>query len=126
MSYLIKALIILCAFVAQAALAQQAPSAFAYSEIILGEEAVESPRVIVVYSKASGVVEVRFQECEDCQFRTLPPEDSIKFVAGEEELPVEVAVEQYRNSPGTVFFDRSDLKVNRINYFGIRDGGGNK
>lgn len=126
MSYLIKSLILLCAFVAQVSMAQQAPSAFAYSEIVLKEQAVESPKIAVVYSEASGIIEIRFQECDECRFRTLSPGENIRFGAGQEELPVDVAAELYRNSPGTVFFDSSTLKVNRVQYFGIRNEDGKK
>lgn len=126
MSYLIKALILLCAFVAQVSMAQQVPSTFAYSEIVLKEQAVESPKVAVVYSEASGIVEIRFQECDECETRALPPAVNIRFSAGQEEVPVGVAAERYRNRAGTVFFDRSTLKVNRVQYFKIRNGGVDK
>lgn len=123
MSYLINVLILLSALVAQASWAQQTPSAFAYSEIILEEQAIESPKVVVVYSGASGVLEIRFQECDDCEYRALSPAEGITFSVGDESLLAEVAGEEYRNSPGTVFFDALSLQVNRVQYFQTRNGG---
>ncbi|WP_144780000.1 hypothetical protein [Marinobacter maritimus] len=123
MSYLIKVVILLSALVAQASWAQQTPSAFAYSEIILEERAVESPKVVVVYSKASGVLEIRFQECDDCEYRALSPADGITFSVGGKSLLAETASGTYRNSPGTVFIDASSSKVNRVHYFQTRSGG---
>lgn len=123
MSYLIKVLILLSALVAQASWAQQTPSAFAYSEIILEEQAIESPEIVVVYSEASGVLEIRFQECDDCEYRALSPADGITFSVGGKSLLTETANEQYRSSPGTVFVDASSSKVNRIQYFQTRNGG---
>jgi len=123
MSYLIKVLILLSALVVQVSFAQGAPTAFVYKEITIGEQAIESPRVVVVYSDASGVVEVRFQECDGCEFRTLFPAPDIRFSAGGESLPVEIVSEKYRNSPGTVFYDAATSKVNRIKYFQTRNGG---
>ena len=123
MSYLIKVLILLSALVVQVSFAQEAPTAFVYKEITIGEQAVESPKVVVVYSDASGVVEVRFQECDGSEFRTLFPAQDIRFSAGGESLPADVVSEKYRNSPGTVFYDASTSKVNRIKYFQTRNGG---
>ena len=123
MSYLIKVVILLSALVAQASWAQQTPSAFAYSEIILEERAVESPKVVVVYSEASGVIEIRFLECDDCEYRALSPAEGITFSVGGENLLAEAASARYRNSPATVFFDASSSKVNRIQYFQARSGG---
>ena len=57
MSYLIKVLILLSALAIQVSWAQTAPTAFIYKEITIGEQAIESPKVVVVYfqHKISGL-----------------------------------------------------------------------
>lgn len=124
MSYLIKVLALLSAFVAPVSWAQEASSAFEYGEIILVEDAIESSKIVVVYSEASGVVEVRFQECEECEYQTLFPAPVISFSVEGESLTAKTASESYRNSPGTVIFDVSTSKVNRVQYFQADNRGG--
>jgi len=123
MSYLIKVLILLSALIAQASWAQQAPSAFIHNEIILKEDAVESQKIVVAYSETSGVIEIRFKECEECEYRTLFPAPGISFSVGGKSLTAKAASESYRNSPGTVIFDASTLKVNRVQYFQADNSG---
>lgn len=117
MSYLIKVLALLSAFVAPVSWAQEASSAFEYGEIILVEDAIESSKIVVVYSEASGVVEIRFKECEECKYRALFPAQEISFNVEGRSLSAKTASERYRNSPGTVFFDVSTSNVNRVEYF---------
>ena len=123
MSYMTKALMLLIAFSVQASWAQQEPAAFLYNEIILVEDAVESEKIVVAYSEASGVVEIRFQECEKCEYQTLFPAPGILFSVGGKSLTAKAASESYRNSPGTVIFDAVTSKVNRIQYFQTRNEG---
>ena len=123
MSYLIKALILLSALIAQASWAQQAPSAFEYGEMVLVEDAIESSRIVVVYSEASGVVEIRLQECQECEYQTLFPAPEISFSVEGSSLTAKAASENYRNSPGTVIFDTSTSKVNRVQYFQVDNRG---
>lgn len=123
MSYLTKVLMLLAALFASASWAQQTRTPFLYNEIVLVEDAVESTEVVVAYSEASGVVEVRFKECDKCEYRTLFPAPSISFSVGGKSMTAKAASEHFRNSPGTVVFDASTSKVNRIQYFQARDGG---
>lgn len=123
MSYLINVLMLLAALSASASWAQQSDTTFLYNEIVLVEDAVESTEIVVAYSEASGVVEIRFKECEECEYQTLFPAPGISFSVGGRSITKKAASERYRNSPGTVVFDASTSKVNRIQYFQARDGG---
>lgn len=123
MKYLAKVIALACTFAMPMSWAQEAPSAFQYGKMTMIEKGVESPKVIVGYSDASGVVEIRFQECEGCEFKSLLPSDEISFGTNDELLPTKVAAQKYRGSPGTVIFDAETLRVNHIEYFQVQGGG---
>ena len=122
MNYLTKVLALAFLLIMPPAWAQGAQSVFNYGEMTMIEDAVESPNVIVVYSEASGVVEIRFQECEGCGFKSLLPSKGISFGAGNGAISAAVAAQNYYNSAGTVFFDTKTSTVNRIQYFQTHKG----
>ncbi|MCK0107278.1 hypothetical protein [Marinobacter sp. S0848L] len=123
MKYLTKAIALACTVAMPMSWAQEAPSAFQYGKMTMIEDAVESPSVTVVHSDTSGVVEVRFQECEGCSFKSLLPSKEISFGVGDGSLSAAMAAKKYKNSAGTVFFDTTTSMVNRVQYFQAQKGG---
>lgn len=123
MNYLIKAVALASVFVTPVAWGQEAQAAFHYGKMTMIERAVESPKVTVVYSDTSGVVEIRYQQCDECGYKTLLPAEGVNFSVSNEMLLASTAAQAYKDSPGTVFFNTRTSKVNRIVYFETQSGG---
>lgn len=123
MNYVKFGITCIFAVMAQLVWAQQ-ELPYANTAMTSSEIAVESPSVMLAYSRSSGVVEIRFKECDGCEFRALLPAENLRFSAAGVSITSGDAFGELQGSAGTVFIDSETSKVKRVQYFDASNGGG--